>query len=202
MVPGSHRWADAYEASTRREMWKDGIYAEKSYPSGVHEDLTEHLTLAPGSAVTVLGTTVHGAGANTSADVCRRGLIVQYCVGWVRSTHSNLLLYPPDFAKTLPEPVQRLVGYQLEAKHCGQLEAKHCGQLEQGVDPITLLRDWVARVRDDAAYAWMCGRRMNGPADADVWALRFRRALSPGGLAKERSRTRLVSAVRCLFSSP
>ena len=57
---------------------------------------------------------------------------MSYCVGWIRASYANLLLYPPEFAKTLPEPVQRLLGYQLEAKHCGQLE--------QGVDPITLLK--------------------------------------------------------------
>ena len=91
------------------------------------------VVMAPGSAISVLGVTVHGAGANTTVDFCRRGLGIQYCVGWIRATHANLLLYPPDVARNLPVPVQRLLGYQLEAKHCGQLE--------QGVDPITLLRD-------------------------------------------------------------
>lgn len=133
VIPGSHRWDDALEASTSRETWKGGIYAEKSYPAGVHEELAVPLSFPAGSAVSVLGTTVHGGGSNTSANARRRGLVIQYCVGWIRTTHSNHLMYPPDFARTLPEPVQRLLGYQLEAKHCGQLE--------QGVDPITLLRD-------------------------------------------------------------
>ena len=131
VAPGSHCWPDAYEASTRRDAWSEGIYAEKSYPPGVNEHHVVQPKLAPGSALSVLGVTVHGAGANISVDVRRRGLVVSYCVGWIRATHANLLLYPPDVAKTFPLPVQRLLGYQLEAKHCGQLE--------QGVDPITLL---------------------------------------------------------------
>ena len=133
VIPGSHRWEDAYNASTSREKWKDGIYAEMSYPPGLHEELVVQPVMTPGSAISVLGVTVHSAGANTTVDFCRRGLAIQYCVGWIRATHANLLLYPPDIARNLPEPVQRLLGYQLEAKHCGQLE--------QGVDPITLLRD-------------------------------------------------------------
>lgn len=132
VIPGSHCWTDAYEVSTQRALWKEGIYAEKSYPPGVHEHLVVQPTLAPGSAVSVLGVTVHGAGANISVDIRRRGLVISYCVGWIRATHANLLLYPPEVARTFPEPVQRLLGYQLEAKHCGQLE--------QGVDPITLLQ--------------------------------------------------------------
>lgn len=133
VIPGSHRWDDAYEASTKKEAWRGGVYAEKAYPKGMHEELVVQPTLAPGCAFAFLGNTVHGAGANSSADVYRRGLVIQYCVGWVRAAYSNHLLYPPEVAKGLPVTVQRLLGYQLEAKHCGQLE--------QGVDPITLLRD-------------------------------------------------------------
>ena len=88
--------------------------------------------LQPGSAVIALGTTVHGASANTRTDVYRRGLQMKYCMGWLRTTANNYLLFPLEFARTLPEPIQRLLGYQLEARHLGRLE--------QGVDPIEILR--------------------------------------------------------------
>ena len=133
VIAGSHQWDDAYKASSARQKWRDGVYAEMVYPAGSLDHLADQPVMQPGTAVTVLGTTVHGAGANRSTDQRRRALVIQYCVGWIRATHANHLLYPPDIAKTLPEAVQRLLGYQLEAKHCGQLE--------QGVDPITLLRD-------------------------------------------------------------
>ena len=116
----------------KKSTWEDGIYLAMSYPPGLHEAAVVQPKLSPGSAFAFLGTTVHGAGANSSADVWRRAPVVQYCVGWIRPAHSNHLPYPPDIARNLPETVQRLLGYQLEAKHYGQLE--------QGVDPITLLR--------------------------------------------------------------
>ena len=133
VIAGSHQWEDAYKASTAREKWRDGVYAEMVFPPGLHDHLADQPEVAPGSGVVVLGTTVHGAGANVSTRSRRRALLIQYCVGWIRATHANHLLYPPAVARTLPAPVQRLLGYQLEAKHCGQLE--------QGVDPITLLCD-------------------------------------------------------------
>lgn len=120
VVPGSHRWDDAYEASVQR------------YSQGTYDDLAVPALLEPGCAVTFLGTTLHGAHANTTTDVYRRGLVVNYCVGWMRTEANNFLLYPPDFARTLPEPVQRLLGYQIEAENCGELET--------GEDPIVLLR--------------------------------------------------------------
>ena len=39
VIPGSHRWDDAYEASTKKEAWRGGVYAEKAYPKGMHEEL-------------------------------------------------------------------------------------------------------------------------------------------------------------------
>ena len=131
-VPGSHLWGDAYAASTKKDSWKNGVYEELSFPRGRYDDIALPALIRAGSAMMALGTTVHGAGPNTTTDVYRRGLQIKYCVGWLRPTTNNFLLYPPEVARTLPEPVQRLLGYQLEAKHIGMLE--------QGVDPIELLR--------------------------------------------------------------
>lgn len=133
VIPGSHRWDDAYEAGTNKDTWKSGLYEDMSFPRGLYDHLTIPALLQPGDAVMALGTTLHGAGPNTTTDVFRRGLQIKYCVGWLRPTTNNFLLYPPEFAKTLPETVQRLLGYPLEAKHIGMLE--------QGIDPIELLRE-------------------------------------------------------------
>ena len=110
-IPGSHLWEDALKAPKKSASWEHGVYAELAYPPGQHEELVVQPTLAPGSAFAFLGTTVHGAGTNSSANVYRRALVIQYCVGWVRPSHSNHLLYPPEVAKTLPESVQKLLGY-------------------------------------------------------------------------------------------
>ena len=132
VIPGSHLWNDVYTPSTNKKKWRDGIYEELSLKRGLYDELAIPALLSPGDALTVLGTTIHGAGENKTNDFFRRALQVKYCMGWLRPPTNNYLLYPPDFAKTLPEQVQRLLGYQLEAKHLGWLE--------QNVDPITLLR--------------------------------------------------------------
>ena len=120
VIPGSHLWDDAYEPTVQR------------YAPGSYDDLEVPALLKPGSALTFLGTTLHGAGANTSNNVQRRALIINYIVGWLRGEANNFLLYPPEFARTLPEKTQRLLGYHIEAQNLGELEI--------GEDPITLLR--------------------------------------------------------------
>ena len=120
VIPGSHLWDDAYELNVQR------------YGPGDYEDLEVPALLEPGSAITFLGTTLHGAGANTSLRRRRRGLIIQYVVGWMRNPVNHFLLHSLEFFKTLPEPVQRLVGFHIESENLGELET--------GVDPITLLR--------------------------------------------------------------
>lgn len=120
VIPGSHLWDDAYELTVQR------------YGPGHYEHLEMPALLKRGSAITFLGTTLHGGGANTSINTKRRALIIQYVVGWIRTPVNQLLLHPPEFFKTLPEPVQRLVGFHVEGENLGETET--------GVDPITLLR--------------------------------------------------------------
>jgi len=132
-IPDSNLWRDAYDTADDKSKWRNGVYEHKSLPRGQFEGLAVSATMDAGSVVIALGSTLHGAGVNQTADVFRRALQVKYCMGWLRTTANNFLLYPPEFAKTLPEEVQRLLGYQLEAKHLGMLE--------QSVDPIELLRN-------------------------------------------------------------
>ena len=113
-------WDDAYEVSVQR------------YGPGNYDHLEVPALLVPGPAITFLGTTLHGAGATTSVDTKRRALIIQYVVGWMRNPVNHLLLHSLEFLKTLPEPVQRLLGFHVESENLGELET--------GVDPITLLR--------------------------------------------------------------
>ena len=49
-----------------------------------------------------LGSTIHGAGANTTADRRRRGMHVSYVVGWLRTEENQYLGVPVDVVRTLP----------------------------------------------------------------------------------------------------
>ncbi len=81
LVPGSHEWP--YE---RQALDAEIAVAE----------------LEPGSSVVYLGSTQHGAGANTTPDRWRRGLHLSYVVGWLRTEENNYLATPPEVARELP----------------------------------------------------------------------------------------------------
>jgi len=53
--------------------------------------------MEPGAALLFLGSTLHGAGGNRSAEV-RRGAIISYCLGWLKPYENQWLAYPPAVA--------------------------------------------------------------------------------------------------------
>jgi len=89
-VPGSHRWP-----RQRKPEPKEIVDAE----------------MPAGASVLYLGSTLHGGGANTTAEVWRRGVHLSYVVGWLRSEENNVLGTPPEIARTLPRQAQELLGY-------------------------------------------------------------------------------------------
>jgi ectoine hydroxylase-related dioxygenase (phytanoyl-CoA dioxygenase family) len=116
LVPGSHRWP--WERQPEPEEIVQAV-------------------MPAGSAVVYLGTLIHGAGANRSAE-WRRGLHLSYLVGWLRTEENNVLATPPRIARELPERAQRLLGYGVHdaiAKLGG-----YCGMVGLR-DPIELLRE-------------------------------------------------------------
>jgi len=90
VVPGSHRWPR--ERVPRPE---EVVAAE----------------MPAGASVVYLGSTIHGGGANRTADVRRLGLHLSYCLGWLRTEENNVLATPPEIARTLPLRAQELLGY-------------------------------------------------------------------------------------------
>jgi ectoine hydroxylase-related dioxygenase (phytanoyl-CoA dioxygenase family) len=74
---------------------------------------------------------LYGAGANRS-DAARFGAGAAYILGWLRQEENQYLAVPPEIARTLPENLQRLVGYQLS----GGLGFSG----DVGKDPIEVLR--------------------------------------------------------------
>ncbi len=75
-------------------------------------------TMGRGSALFYLGTTWHGGGANSTA-VARTGLVNTYSLGWLRQEENQYLSVPPEIARTYPERVQRLMGYQSDGPSLG-----------------------------------------------------------------------------------
>jgi hypothetical protein len=115
VIPGSH-------------LYDDGLELDQS--------VTVPAVAPIGSAIVVLGSCYHGAGANTS-DTNRVALSVAYQRAWLRQGENQYLNCPPDVARTMPADLVRLLGYQ---RGCMAL-----GYWRDGEDPM-------AAVHPDRTY--------------------------------------------------
>jgi ectoine hydroxylase-related dioxygenase (phytanoyl-CoA dioxygenase family) len=104
-------------------------------PRGFTQDDTVPAEMPSGSVVLYSGRTVHGGGANTT-DSARTGVNVDYVLGWLRQEENQYLAVPPEVARTLSEPVQRLMGYSLGAYALGYVDDLR--------DPLDVLRGTAA----------------------------------------------------------
>ena len=89
--------------------------------------------MKPGSALLFLGSTLHGAGANRTADV-RRGLVVGYSLGWLKPYENQWLAYPPEVARHFSAELAALVGYRQHRPNLGNYEGQCPSILLGGMD--------------------------------------------------------------------
>lgn len=82
-----------------------------------------------GSALVYLGSTMH-VGANTTSNESRRGMLLGFVVGWLRTEEDTVLNVPLDKARTTPARVQQLLGYKAHGS---------IGVVDVG-DPMVLLQ--------------------------------------------------------------
>lgn len=87
----------------------------------------------PGDALLFLGSTLHGGGGNTGM-VPRRGIVVSYCLGWLKPFELQWLVYPPAVARHFSPELAALVGYAQHRPNLGNVE---------GQCPSVLLKDVV-----------------------------------------------------------
>ena len=80
-------------------------------------------TMPRGSALVYLGSVTHCAGANRSA-LPRTGLIVSYCLGWLKQYENAFLSYPPDVARRFPQALRDLIGYRIHRPNLGGYEGQ------------------------------------------------------------------------------
>lgn len=79
--------------------------------------------MAPGSALILLGSTLHGAGANRTAAV-RRGIVTGYSLGWLKPYENPWLAYPPDVARRFSPELAALAGYRQHRPNLGNFEGQ------------------------------------------------------------------------------
>ncbi|WP_157217977.1 phytanoyl-CoA dioxygenase family protein [Flavisphingomonas formosensis] len=80
-------------------------------------------TLAPGSALLFLGSTLHAGGANRT-EAPRRGMIVSYTLGWLKPYELQWLAYPPEIARRFPEDLTALLGYHIHRPNLGNVDGR------------------------------------------------------------------------------
>lgn len=100
VIPGSNKLADKLQFQA-----SDTVPAE----------------MPAGSVVFYTGSLYHGAGANQS-DHVRYGLNLTYAVAWLRQEENQYLSVPPEIARTLPDPLLRLMGYARGAYALGYVD--------------------------------------------------------------------------------
>ena len=110
VAPGSHLWEHG-----RRARARECVPAE----------------MPAGSALIYVGGLIHGGGANDSNGE-RTGIAVQYSLGWLRQEENLHLAVPPALARTLPDRLARLVGYEFGGPFLGFVH---------GDDPHRLIED-------------------------------------------------------------
>jgi ectoine hydroxylase-related dioxygenase (phytanoyl-CoA dioxygenase family) len=91
VIPGSHRWADFHRTP------------------GLDEALPAEMPA--GSALLYFGKTVHGAGANRTADAWRHGVHMSFVLGWLTPEEASPIGVPWALARQYSPRVQRMLGY-------------------------------------------------------------------------------------------
>jgi ectoine hydroxylase-related dioxygenase (phytanoyl-CoA dioxygenase family) len=97
------------------------------------EDEAIDVEMEPGDALLYVGSILHRGGHNSSRMI-RRGMIVGYCLGWLKPYENQWLAYPPEVARHFSPELAELVGYRQDQPNLGN----HDGQC-----PSILLQDHV-----------------------------------------------------------
>ncbi len=95
------------------------------------DEMSIPVVMPRGSACLFLGSTMHSGGANFS-HAPRRGLVVSYCLGWLKPWENQWLAYPPEVARSFPPELAALIGYRQHRPSLGNFE---------GQCPSALLRE-------------------------------------------------------------
>jgi len=119
-------------------------------------------TMAPGAALLFLGSTLHGAGANSSGEV-RRGVVVGYALGWLKPYENQWLAYPPEIARSFSPDLAGLVGYRQHRPNLGNYEGQCPSILLDGpIDTPLAAVDALRPDQREAVDAFVA--RQRGPA--------------------------------------
>jgi len=119
--------------------------------------------VCPGDALIFLGSILHGGGGNRSA-LPRRGVVVSYCLGWLKPFELQWLVYPPGVARDFAPELAALVGYAQHRPNLGNVEGQ-CPSILLGDDLPNFLPAIDALRADQAEAAALFLRDQQGNGD-------------------------------------
>jgi ectoine hydroxylase-related dioxygenase (phytanoyl-CoA dioxygenase family) len=124
-------WAmdDFTEENGATRLWPRSHH--ESLDRAVDPDASIAAEMPSGSACVFMGALTHGAGANRS-NASRTGIIVSYCLGWLKTYENQYLAYPPSVARAFEPGLQQLIGYRVHRPNLGAWN---------GQDPSVLLAE-------------------------------------------------------------
>lgn len=76
-----------------------------------------------GSALVYLGSVTHCGGANRTSRP-RTGVILSYCLGWLKQYENAFLTYPPQVAREFRKEIRDLLGYRIHRPNLGGYEGQ------------------------------------------------------------------------------
>jgi ectoine hydroxylase-related dioxygenase (phytanoyl-CoA dioxygenase family) len=100
VIPGSNKLEDRLEFSLEQ---------------------TEAAEMPAGSVLFYSGAIYHGGGPNRSEGY-RYGINITYALSWLRQEENQYLAVPHDIARTLPDDLLRVMGYQRGAYALGYVD--------------------------------------------------------------------------------
>lgn len=101
------------------------VYPQSHNLGGCREPAAKPIVaeMDPGDVLLFLGSTLHGGGPNLT-EAPRTGMIVSYCLGWLKPFENQWLVYPPPVARGFSPELARMVGYQQHRPNLGNYEGR------------------------------------------------------------------------------
>ena len=77
------------------------------------EDEIFYAEMKAGSVLLYGGSVLHGGGSNSTESETRLGVLLHYCLSWLRQEENQYLSCPPQIAKEFSPELRELMGYSL-----------------------------------------------------------------------------------------
>jgi ectoine hydroxylase-related dioxygenase (phytanoyl-CoA dioxygenase family) len=125
-------WAfDDFTAANGATRLLPGSHRTVEQPDAAAPTVTAEMPA--GSLMLYVGSLWHGGGANHT-DTPRLGVAIEYAASWLRPQETQLLAVPPDLARTLPQRLRELLGYNIYPPFVGYVDGRHPERLLEAPD--------------------------------------------------------------------